>query len=127
MKLWEVLKALDENPKKVFECDLISEFKAVMRVIDGYFDLKILNKDGMPIPQEIKGGAFNGNININRNWQEVKQPVTWQEALEAWANGKKVKYKNEHGCLTYSGSTLKDEIGPLASYQLLNGTWYIED
>ena len=127
MKLWEVLKELEENPMKVFECDLISEFKAVMRVIDGYFDLKILNKDGTPIPQEIKGGAFNENININRNWQEVKQPVTWQEAIEAWANGKKIKYENEHGCLTYSGNTLKDEIGPLASYQLTTGTWYIED
>ena len=127
MKTSEVIEALERNPWKRFECNLFSGFKALMSTRDGYFDLKIFNCNGELISQEKKGGAFNENIRVNKDWQEVKQPVTWQEAIEAWANGKRIKYENEHGCLTYSGNTLKDEIGPLASYQLTTGTWYIEE
>ena len=114
MKLWEALKALDENPKKIFKSN------------EGFGEVTLEYRNGIKFIgiQKTINGAFLSEL---RYWQEVKQPVPWQEAIEAWANGKRIKYENEHGCLTYSGNTLKDELGPLASYQLTTGTWYIED
>ncbi len=115
MKLWEVLKALEENPKKVFECNLLSGFKALMSTRDGYFDLKIFNCYGELISQEVKGGAFNENIRVNNDWQEVKQPVTWQEAIKACANGSLIMCE-------YKG------IKKFFTAKLItHGTWYIED
>ena len=113
MKLWEVLKALEENPKKRFT----SKFGSMSaEIFADDLSVNFMHTESLEL-----------SLDASRDWQEVKQPVTWQEAIEAWANGKLIKYENEHGCLTYSGNTLKDEIGPLASYQLTTGTWYIED
>ena len=125
MKLWEVLKELEENPKKVFECNLISDFKAVMSTRDGYFDLKIFNYYGELISQEIKGGAFNENIRINRDWQEVKQPVTWQEAIEAWAEGKKITCECEGVGTFFRPSNVSSAC--FTAKLITHGTWYIED
>lgn len=129
MKLWEVLKALEENPKKVFECNLISGFKALMSTRNGYFDLKIFNCYGELISQGIKGGAFNENISVNNDWHEVKQPVTWQEAVEAWMNGKTIRCTMQGSDFVFDGykPKLRDQIDTIGRIQLKEGTWYIED
>lgn len=129
MKLWEVLKALEENPKKRFECSLSSGFKALMSTSDGYFDLKIFDCYGKLISQEKKGGAFNENIRVNNDWQEVKQPVPWQKAIEAWANGGKVKCILHGKSFTYDSSkwgNMYSGDGYLCDSEILHGTWYIE-
>jgi len=115
MKLWEVLKALDENPKKVFESNLAGlEYK--------------ISLDGEIIAFESGAVKFIG-LNNCRDWQEVKQPVTWQEAIEAWTNGKTIRCEDGGFDYLFSGgkSILTDSVGPIDTYQITKGTWYIED
>jgi hypothetical protein len=127
MKLWEVLKALEENPEKKFETDS-GKFKSIFSAKGGFFHLDVYN-DGRLIPQEYGGGAFNGNVCLGKEWQEIKQPVTWQEAIEAWANGKTIRCEDGgSGCLFSGGrNTLTDSAGPIDRYQITKGTWYIEE
>jgi len=57
-------------------------------------------------------------------------PVTWQEAIEAWANGKTIRCIKENGCeLTFKGHQefLRDEVDALDRNQITHGTWYIEN
>lgn len=109
MKLDEALKALDENPKKVFSC-------AGMRVtvVSGAYKFTNVNTR--------KSEFWIGKDN---DWQEVKQPVTWQEALEAWANGREITLINVHKELR----RITQEVGLLclSKEKIINGTWYIEE
>ena len=125
MKTSEVIEALERNPWKRFECNLFSGFKALMSTRDGYFDLKILNCNGELISQEKKGGAFNENIRVNKDWQEVKQPVTWQEAIEAWANGSSIKCECEGGVTFFKPP--RQSSACFTAKLITHGTWYIED
>lgn len=113
MKLWEVLKALDENPEKEFKCGgvrLICEFGT-------YRFTNVTTQE-----RAFYMGADN-------DWQEVKQPVTWQEAIEAWTNGKTIRCEDGGFDCLFSGgkSVLTDSVGPIDKYQITKGTWYIED
>lgn len=122
MKLWEVLKELEENPKKRF----ISNKKdiTIQRMFDDTsFTFGI--------------GAYNKFlIDVEEGYEEIKTPVTWQEALEAWAfKGKTIRctlndldyiYKHESN---HSGDVLLIESygDPLELDEIKFGTWYIED
>jgi hypothetical protein len=69
----------------------------------------------------------------NTEVEEIKQPVTWQEAIEAWANGKSVKCvygdKPRVGIALYNnGGFLKDtDSCSLSKAEIVEGIWYIED
>ena len=127
MKLWEVLKALDENPKKVFECDTGSRIK--------FFDNKLYWYDKHNNPKEafeIRDKRSRPGVchNTGDFWQEIIQPVTWQEAIEAWANGKTVKCVDDEGkAWTYKQKWLvaSEDDNALALNEIKYGTWYIED
>ena len=130
MKLSEVIEALERNPKKRFECSLIGGHKGYMYTKDDYYRLDIHDDDGFLIYQQRGGGAFNDNIHINIDWQEVKQPVTWQEALEAWVNGKRVICKLNEETYAYHISCLllvDQDANALSDSEIQRGTWYIED
>lgn len=131
MKLWEVLKALEENPKKVFDSTYWVK-RHLLRVDEnGFMHLDVYDISKKLINCELGGGNFNGNIHVNKmDWQEVKQPVTWQEALEAWANGGKVK------CILHGKSFVYDHSkwgnmysgdGYLCDSEITEGIWYIEN
>ena len=82
MKLWEVLKALEENPEKKYK--MVSIFGKIHEIgldRNGYYTFSTIY-NGKNIDTE-PGGGFDGNIYREADWQEVKQPVTWQEAIEA--------------------------------------------
>lgn len=129
MKLSEVIEALERNPKKRFECSLIGGHKGYMYTKDDYYRLDIHDDDGFLIYQQRGGGAFNDKIHINIDWQEVKQPVTWQEAIEAWANGKTIKCTKQGSDFVFEGykPNLRDQFDAIGRFQLIDGTWYIED
>lgn len=78
MKLWEVYKALDENPEKVFEATLdFSSNIARMSVVRGisrYFRFEVFNGSVL-IEQSNGGGAFNGNVALHLEWREVEHPT----------------------------------------------------
>lgn len=122
MKLWEVLKELEENPKKKFEANVTGN-RAVMYVDRNYYRIDFFTPYGSPIDENKGGGKFNNNVRLNLVWQEVKQPVTWQEAFEEWLNGRTVF------CFLENGKKVEydQNINFIHAHSLKTGTWYIED
>ncbi len=65
--------------------------------------------------------------------EEIKQPVTWQEAIAAWVNGKAIYVCLEHGTkYSYAAennklSTSHGGIPLITKQEIKSGTWYIED
>ena len=126
MKLWEVMKLLEENPTDVYEAKMNESWRVRMTVKDGfggYYYFEVFNSKRL-IDQSRGGGAFNGNVALSLDWQLVRQPVPWQEAIQAWADGKMVSV-DVGGCkfkLTHD-----DTIFGLSERMINLGTWYVED
>ena len=132
MKLWEAMKALCENPNKVFEAQMNEVWKARMTVekgLGGYYNFQVFYGKRL-IDQSLGGGAFNGNVALGLDWQLVKQPVTWQEAIEAWADGGNIKWVSPDSKLVrvYNQPHLNDNQRiAMRKNQVTTGTWYVED
>jgi hypothetical protein len=130
MKTWEMIKMLEENPKLKFKNirfmngDKIENFLSIGCY--GYFTAKVF-RNGELMDETKPSFGFFGNFKPDDDWQLVRTPVTWQEALQAWVDGKTVKceYPGKHGGLIISTfcSTCR---GPNRE-ALITGTWYIED
>ncbi len=119
MKLWEVIKELTEDPTKKFE-QREPDWVETIGCEDGF----------LIYASEFRGelidrGGITENADLNESdWQLVRQPVTWQEAIEAWGAGRIVsvvvggyKYKLTHD----------DSIFGLSERMINLGTWYVED
>ena len=120
MKLWEVMKKLDENPNKRFKNELDS--------IIGFADnvLQWLEKDGEIIEPFLVRDRRSGTgicHNTGDDWQEVKQPVTWQEAIQAWVEGKRVTLKFDRCEYDFCGFSDKSNT----RRAIKSGTWYVVD
>ena len=123
MKTWEVLKNLDEDVTKKYR-----------RFGDG---LEIGLEIGLGSQPEMYYRWESGHTHLSPldRWEEVPQEVTWQEALEAWANGKTVKciargydnvYQKYDAINDCDDSFLVEENGnPVDAYEILEGRWYI--
>lgn len=133
MKLWEVLKALEENREKKYK--MVSIFGKIHEIgldHNGYYTFSTIY-NGKNIEAE-PGGGFGGNVYREADWQEVKQPVPWQKAIEAWANGKTIKCVHYGESYVFEGRSVfleADEHGLPSGIQpskkmILQGTWYIE-
>jgi hypothetical protein len=126
---WEAFKMLGENPKLKFETIKTKYENMVLFVDDcGYY---VLHEKG----NESKHIEPCGNLNQNDKWQLVRQPVTWQEALQARIDGKTIICKNCGGCNDGSKCMLAEsrtffqskKVMDVCTNQLKTGTWYIED
>ena len=132
MKLWEVIKALTEDPTKKFERkDRYKHWVIGTDVVGGaisgetyYFMLDCDGEDSYG-----DAGKFNGNLANNEDdWQLVRQPVTWQEAIQAWMEGNRVTVEYE-----WVGGIAKHVKPPFGENisvnrnELIEGTWYVED
>ena len=113
MKLWEVLKALEENPDKKFKSVNYNQEEIIISMGADCYDLPFRVLDS------------------NRDWQEVKQPVPWQEAIKAWMNGKTIGVtQKDIEKRFYEGKDylLRDQHGDSVSEdEIAEGTWYIEE
>ena len=127
MKLWEVIKALTEDPTKKFERkDRYKHWVMGTDVVGGaisgstyYFMLDCDGEDSYG-----DAGKFNGNLANNEDdWQLVRQPVTWQEAIQAWADGKAIRLAML-GWEQVWGPTNPVELN---RSRIKAGTWYVED
>ena len=136
MKLWEVMRLLEENPTKVYEADMRCGYTARMRMDDVYYRFETFD-EGMLIGQHRGDGAFNGNAGLYLDWHEVKQPVTWQEAIQAWYEGKKVAWeedaerrvfdRNKSWPIPKYQSHLLDQDGDAVTVRMISGgKWYVE-
>ena len=123
MKLWEVIKELTEDPKKKFE---LSDRGSRERIeSDGNYLWYSRIDNGMvsDVP------ALEDNVDVNNNnWQLVRQPVTWQEAIQVWADGNRVTVEYEmFGGIVKHGKTPFGENISVNRNELIQGTWYVED
>lgn len=120
MKTWEMIKEVMENPKKRFVCH-------PHKIEVGYHDSFLVWFDGLYTKFYI--------IRPDEEWTEVKQSVTWQEALEAWSKGKTIECI--HDDITFIYKPIENDNGdtyfvekygdPLTLKKLTKGTWYIEN
>ena len=53
------------------------------------------------------------------------QPVTWQEAIQAWVEGKTVTVLTLFGL--GSREVKKSRGSSITEYEITKGTWYVED
>ena len=130
MKLWEVMSFLEENPTDVYEAQLNDwGGKARMTVKAGYgkyyYKFEVFDGDRL-VDQSQPFGSFNDNVALDLDWKLVRQPVTWQEAIQAWADGKEVCVENKAGGRVYRHGGEGKEMHLLQS-EITTGTWYAED
>ena len=141
MKLWEVIKELTENPTKKFEAKLSPSGWTLRMSVDTrfsrYFKFEVFC-DKELIDESSDRGAFNGNVSLDDDWRPVKQPVTWQEAIQAWVDGKKVVWeegtdrrvfdRNKSWPIPKYQSHLLDQDGDAVAVRMVSGgKWYMED
>ena len=131
MKTSEMIAMLERNPKLKYRSG-IHEVS-----VDGSGFLKVKY---MPEPN-LGSGSPSGNFRIvdsdvikADNWQLVRQPVTWQEAIEARINGKTITCEKCGGCDGDKNCRVKEEqiflntkFGIPCWNQIKTGIWYIED
>lgn len=118
MKLWEVMKALEENPEKKFALKGRNQVIGTTRLARG-----------VTVAVDDSQFQYVAELEFSDNWEEVKQPVPWQEAIEAWMNEKTVRCEIGEENYIFSRSTdeFKDDLGAVTRIQLYEGTWYIEE
>lgn len=129
MKFSEVIKLLEENPTDVYEANLDDVWKYRMTAkpaktrFSGYYHFEVF-KEGTLVDPSLGSGAFNGNAALNLDWQLVRQPVTWHEAIQAWVDGKTISY-------SYMGYDkrfpFEDSNTMMTIEKVKNAEWYVED
>ena len=82
-KTWEVVKILMENPRLRFEAKINKKKSNMWIDTDG--DLV------MDVVKTAPDYPITDNEWLNAEWHLVETPVTWQEALQALIDGKRVK------------------------------------
>jgi hypothetical protein len=122
MKLWEVMRLLEENPAKVYEARLVRN-PWVARVLVEKGCYKFTGHDGNDGDQIIQP-LVEERMTLDLDWYEVKQPVPWQEAIKEFAKGKKLVVSFNNKELTLG------ELVELPKYldgAITSGKWYVEE
>ena len=111
MKTWEMIKELTENPGQKF------------KRVGGELEISV------DIDDNLNWKSGYSPLNIYEEWEEVKQPVSFMEAVES---GKRIKLEHEDDGEKYvtldyflasiSGRFMQRELRDL----LLRGTFYIK-
>jgi len=135
MKTWEMMKALQENESKEFKSDNCGG-TLIAKIDCGLFCT------------HNNGGYAQSVFDINRKWEEVKQPVTWQEAIahhiECVMSRKQTENKNSFkvemrsavyfqskmlklGCFSVVHENIQSKSNGIDAKMLENGKWYILD
>lgn len=121
MKFWEAMRLLEENPTDVYEAKMNEGWKARMTVktgFGGYYNFEVFKG------KRLVGQSFNGNAALELDWKLVRQPVTWQEAIEAWAEGKEVSYSYMDSDIRFP---FEDSNTMLNVEKIKEAEWYVED
>lgn len=120
MKYWEIVKSLTENPA----------LSGVAVIDSARYELYVDDSGNLESKTYyLKIGTMGysigkaGNIDFD-GWEIAKQPVTWQEAIQAWADGKMVSYKYPQDPVAYS---FQDSNRMMCIEKIKDATWYVED
>ena len=119
MKYWEIVKSVTENPA-LSGVAVIDSIRYELYVNDsGTLESKTyyleLGTNGTSI-----GKA--GKVDFD-GWEIVRQPVPWQEAIQAWAEGKRVTLKFDRCEYDFCGFSDKSNT----RRAIKSGTWYVVD
>jgi hypothetical protein len=120
MKYWEVVKSLTEN-SALSGVAVIGSIRYELYVDDS----GTLQSATYYLQLGTKGTSIGeaGNIDFD-GWEIVRQPVTWQKAIQAWVDGKKVSY-------SYMGYDkrfpFEDSNTMMSIEKVKNAEWYVED
>ena len=123
---WEVIKALSENPKLKFKTD--SQGYGYGHEVCLWID-----KGGNFVADEVIKQDHPTTCErwLKATWQLVRTPVTWQEAIQAWADGKAVKciFKHQSGEFLFNAFHAKSNpmSTPLSRDMIKAGVWFVED
>jgi hypothetical protein len=128
MKAYELMKLVKENPQK-YDGKQFKVTKSVVVDMNGqsYKEFKI-NKHG-----EFTTGVYRLFINDIAEVEEIKQPIPFLEAVQAYAEGKTIRCESkEWGTRIYQNKEthkmLKDDENMAIDVEeILEGVWYIED
>lgn len=127
MKLWEAMELLDENPSLKFEYQDNRKKWLLYANVGGLTGLVFYQLDCWDNNGELMTGtafgSLHGNLTTSNNWQLVRQPVSWQEAIQAWSVGKRVKVSTIQRDYVFS-QIEKMEVSPM---MIQDGIWYVED
>jgi hypothetical protein len=70
-------------------------------------------------------------IGVGGGWELIQEPVAWQEAMQAWAEGKTVRcvFENQQGAIyVFKSFHAKAETSTNLSRDMITkGTWYIDE
>lgn len=128
-KIEEVISMLRENPDLKFKSKC-SHGYAVISNEHGILYYRDKKEDYMI---DYYRCAMNS---MEREWELIQQPVTWEEALFARCHQKKtIIWKRDNSTSTkrfkwgkWYSDALKDDNGhPIKGHMLTSGAWYIED
>ena len=119
MKYWEIVKSVTENPA-LRGVAVIDSIQYELYVNDsGTLESKTYYLELDAIGTSIDKA---GNIDFD-GWEIVRQPVPWQEAIQAWADGNNLKICFEDNVYTVRGG----EPMRIDKNDITSGTWYVED
>lgn len=122
METWEMIKELTENPNKKFISKIDSSRPEEKRV--AYIDGRVVVFEN-----------HNGHIFINDEWEEIKQPVSFLEAMDEinYNHNKRLKVEHRPSGITTNFMFLHEILEYLSKFSnlatpevILNGKWYIE-
>jgi hypothetical protein len=65
------------------------------------------------------------SVNMSAEWKIIQEPVSWQEAIQGWIDGKTVKIENEDG--SYYCFLKQDTFLCMNNTDFTNYNWYICD
>lgn len=127
MKTWEMIKELTENTEMRFKC-----INGCLKGIEDYIIGR--NKEGYI--KFLRNGEFRDTYfdihgKFDWDWELVPQEVTWQEAVQAWVDGKGVYFTLNgrvrlylddcsHYLITFDGCR------PISKDEISKAKWYIE-
>lgn len=127
MKTWEVIQKWNENPDIKFRNLESGEIWTIG--LSG--NIVAVNKNGIQL-----GQRYINKLTIPHEWEEVKEPVTWQEAIQAWIDRKDFKVVMPNGVeyrqraifrLGYLENLDGLDKSNFTVDMFLNGKFYIED
>lgn len=128
-KTWEAFKILEENPESRLKFKTVTDNGTVLILrVGGFGYYHITNIDGAA-----KGASDNLHIN-NQEWELVKEPVDFIEAIKAYDEGKTIICKLDFGDIAYEpkrqteyGRVLESWSEAIGTKEILEGKWYIQE
>ena len=128
MKFSEAIAKVEQNRELKFEAysAYCSHYYVLGASKSGYYNLDVYNGKGGDLHSVGTGaGRFNGNIDLNMDWQQVQEPVDFMTAVNS---GKMMRPADgSHGFMRLNSWLYSlQQSGKERVLELINGLWEIE-